>query len=162
MLYRFDVDRWIIHQLPPILRRTAIYAFLRVLLYPLKQLASIFLAYKENVDRQLAFNGFADMMQRFLNDIFFYPDGTIYITDVVDSAVELSFQEEGFSPVYMSFDDETPAASFYLASWPPGETVGQFVVHVPETLSEEEIATVRQWVEYYKFAGTMFTIETYE
>ena len=33
---------------------------------------------------------------------------------------------------------------------------------LPETLSEAEIATVRQWVEYYKFAGTMFTIETYK
>ena len=162
MFYHFDVDRWIIHQLPPILRRSAIYAFLRVLLYPLKQLAETFHAYKELVDRQLSFNGFSDMMQRFLNDLFYYPDGTIYITDVVDQVVALSFIEEGFDPVYMSFDDETPAASFVLASWPPAQTVGQFVVHVPETMSEADIATIRQWVEYYKFAGTMFTIETYE
>ena len=162
MLYLFDIDRWIIHQLPPILRRTAIYAFLRVFLYPLKQLANVFYAYKQDADRQLAFNGFSDMMQRFLNDIFFYPDGTIYITDIVDPVVALSFQDEGFDPVDMSFDDETPVSSFVLASWPPGETVGQFVVHVPEIMSEADIATVRQWVEYYKFAGTMFTIETYE
>ena len=161
MFYLFDVDRWIIHQLPPILRRSSIYAFLRVLLYPLKQMAETFRAYKELVDRKLSFNGFADMMQRFLNDLFFYPDGTIYITDVVDPVVALSFIEEGFDPVYMSFDDETTVASFVLASWPPGETVGQFVVHVPETMSAADIATIRQWVEYYKFAGTMFTIETY-
>lgn len=162
MFYRFDVDRWIIHQLPPILRRTAIYDFLRVFMYPLKQLAETFHAYKEVVDRQLSFNGFSDMMQRFLNDLFFFPDGTIYITDVVEPVVALSFIEEGFDPVYMSFADDDPPASFVLASWAPGETVGQFVVHVPETMSEADIAAIRQWVEYYKFAGTMFSIETYE
>ena len=114
------------------------------------------------VDRQLSFNGFADMMQRFLNDLFYFPDGTIYITDIVEPVLTLSFIAEGYDPVYMSFDDETDPASFVLASSPPGETVGEFVVHVPETLSEADIATIRQWVEYYKFAGTMFTIETYE
>ena len=106
MFYHFDVDRWIIHQLPPILRRTAIYAFLRVFMYPLKQLAETFYAYKLMVDRQLSFNGFADMMQRFLNDLFFYPDGTIYITDIVEPVLSLSFIGEGYEPVYMSFDDE--------------------------------------------------------
>ena len=119
MFYHFDVDRWIIHQLPPILRRTSIYAFLRVLLYPIKQMAETFRAYKELVDRKLSFNGFADMMQRFLNDLFYYPDGTIYITDVIDPVLSLSFIDEGFEPVHMSFDDESPAASFILASWAP-------------------------------------------
>lgn len=162
MLYLFDVDRWIIHQLPPILRRTFIYAFLRVLLYPLKQLAQAFYAYKQSVDRQLSFNGFNNSLGRFLNELFYYPEGTIFITDVVDPVVTLSFQEEGFGPVYMSFQDEDPAATFVLNSWAPGTETGQFVVHVPETMSEADIATVRQWVEYYKFAGTKFTIETYE
>lgn len=162
MFYHFDVDRWIIHQLPPILRRTAIYAFLRVFMYPLKQLAETFYAYKLMVDRQLSFNGFADMMQRFLNDLFYYPDGTIYITDIVEPVLSLSFIGEGYEPVYMSFDDEEDPASFVLASWPTDDTIGQFVVHVPESMSEADIATVRQWVDYYKFAGTLFTIETYE
>lgn len=162
MFYLFDVDRWIIHQLPPILRRKTIYAFLRVLLYPLKQLSQLLYAYKQRVDRQLSFNGFSNSLGRFLNDLFFYPEGTIYITDVVDPVVALAFQEEGFDPEYMSFQDETPDAGFKLNSWPPGETVGQFVVHVPATMSDADIATVRQWVEYYKFAGTLFTIETYE
>lgn len=162
MFYLFDVDRWIIHQLPPILRRKTIYAFLRVLLYPLKQLSQLLYAYKQRVDRQLSFNGFSNSLGRFLNDLFFYPEGTIYITDVVDPVVALAFLEEGFDPEYMSFQDETPDAGFTLNSWPPGETVGQFVVHVPATMSDADIATVRQWVEYYKFAGTLFTIETYE
>ena len=141
MFYHFDVDRWIIHQLPPILRRTAIYAFLRVFMYPLKQLAETFYAYKLMVDRQLSFNG---------------------ITDIVEPVLSLSFIGEGYEPVYMSFDDEEDPASFVLASWPTDDTVGQFVVHVPESMSEADIATVRQWVDYYKFAGTLFTIETYE
>ena len=84
------------------------------------------------------------------------------ISDIVEPVLSLSFIGEGYEPVYMSFSDETDPASFVLASWPPGETVGEFVVHVPESMSEADIATVRQWVDYYKFAGTLFTIETYE
>ena len=101
MFYRFDVDRWIIHQLPPVLRRQGVFAFLRALLFPLKQLVQTFTAYREAAMRQLSFNAFTIYLEKWLNDIFFYEYNDIYITDEVLQAPALSYQSETPDPVYM-------------------------------------------------------------
>lgn len=162
MFYHFDVDKWIIHLLPPALRKASIYAFLRCMLYPVKQLQQAFLAYKESIDRQLTYNAFNDYLERFLNGLFFFEYKAIYITDVEYTRASLSFESEAVNPVYMSFQDETPATALELSSLEPSAITGAFVVHVPAALSEADIATVRNWVNYYKMAGTTFTIEVYE
>lgn len=162
MFYHFDVDKWIIHLLPPALRKASIYAFLRCLLFPVKQLQAAFLTYKEGVDRQLTYNAFNDYLQRFLNGLFFFEYDAIYITDVVQDLTYLAFESEALSPVYMSFQDETPATALELSSKDPSIISGVFVVHVPAALSQADIATVANWVNYYKMAGTEFTIEVYE
>lgn len=162
MFYHFDVDKWIIHLLPPALRKASIYAFLRCLLFPVKQLQAAFLTYKEGVDRQLTYNAFNDYLQRFLNGLFFFEYDAIYITDVVQDLTYLAFESEALSPVYMSFQNETPATALELSSKDPSIISGVFVVHVPAALSQADIATVANWVNYYKMAGTEFTIEVYE
>lgn len=162
MFYRFDVDKWIIHLLPPVLRKRSIYAFLRALLYPVKQLQAAFLAYKEGVDTQLAHNSFTDFLERFLNGLFFFEYNAIYITDVENDRVFLSFISEGFAPVYDSFQGEDPEADITLNSFSPDKISGSFTVHVPAALSEEDIAVITNWVNYYRFAGTKFNIEVYE
>lgn len=161
MFYRFDVDRWIIQQLPPILRRPAVYAFLRALLFPLKQLLQSFTAYREAIDRQLSYNAFEIYLEKWLNDVLFFPAGTIYITDEVLPIVALSLQSEGNDPVYMSNADEDPATPLQLYSTPPDMIIGEFIVHVPTGLSDEQLAIIRQWVDYYKFAGTQYRIIEY-
>lgn len=162
MFYHFDVDKWIIHLLPPVLRKASIYAFLRCMLYPVKQLQSAFLAYKEGIDRQLTYNAFNDYLERFLNGIFFFEYKAIYITDVEYDRAYLALASEAVSPVYMSFQSEDPALALELSSLDPSAITGRFVVHVPAALSQADIATVTNWVNYYKMAGTEFTVEVYE
>lgn len=162
MFYLFDVERWIIHLLPPVLRKASIYAFLRCLLYPVKQLQEAFTTYKTAVERQLTYNAFNDYLERFLNGLFFFEGRAIYITDVEDDWAALSYQSEAVEPVYMSFQNESPATPLQLSSLNPNELTGEFVVHVPAALSQADIATVQNWVNYYKMAGTIFSIETYE
>ena len=162
MFYHFDVDKWIIHLLPPVLRRRSIYAFLRSMLYPVKQLQAIFLTYKEGVDKQLAYNSFSDSLERFLNGLFFFEYNAIYITDVVNERVFLSFASEGLSPVYDSYHGESPEAAISLNSFSPDNISGSFTVHVPAALSTADVATVSKWVNYYRLAGTTFNIEVYE
>ena len=162
MFYQFDVDKWIIQLLPPVLRKASIYAFLRAFLYPVKQLHSAFMAYKESVDTKLTYNAFQNSLERFLNGIFFFDYKAIYITDVEFDMAALSFEEEAVDPVYMSYYNETPATALELSSLDPSLITGEFVVHVPAALSEADIATVRKWVNFYKMAGTEFSIEVYE
>ena len=162
MFFLFDVDKWIIHQLPPILRRSGIYAFLRTMLYPLKQLQTAFLNYRSQVNRQLTYNAFQDYLERFLNGLFFFEGRVIYITDVKTEVAYLAYASESAEDVYMSFVNEDPSYSLNLSSVDPSQITGQFVVHVPAALTEADVATVTNWVNYYKMAGTQFTIEVYE
>lgn len=162
MFYHFDIDKWIIHLLPPVLRKASIYAFLRCMLYPVKQLHEVFMAYKTGVDRQLTSNAFTDSLERFLNGLFFFEYKAIYITEEEVDWTCLSFDDESADPVYMSFQNESPASALNLSSISPNTVTGDFIVHVPAALSSADIATVRNWVNYYKMAGTEFTIEVYE
>lgn len=162
MFFLFDVDKWIIHQLPPILRRSGIYAFLRTMLYPLKQLQTAFLNYRSQVNRQLTYNAFQDYLERFLNGLFFFEGRVIYITDVETDVAYLAYASESAEDVYMSFVNEDPSYPLNLSSVDPSQITGQFVVHVPAALTEADVATVTNWVNYYKMAGTQFTIEVYE
>lgn len=162
MFFLFDVEKWIIQQLPPILRRSGIYAFLRTMLYPLKQLQTAFLNYRSQVNRQLTYNAFQDYLERFLNGLFFFEGRVIYITDVKTEVAYLAYASESAEDVYMSFVNEDPAYSLNLSSVDPSQITGQFVVHVPAALTEADVATVTNWVNYYKMAGTQFTIEVYE
>lgn len=162
MFYRFDIDRWIIHQLPPVLRRPGVFAFLRALLFPLKELMQAFTAYREAAVRKLSYNAFEIYLQKWLNDVFFYEYDDIYITDEVLPVASLYQMYEFDVPYYMSFADEDSAAPFELYSTPPDDKIGAFVVHVPPVMTAADIAVVEQWVNYYKFAGTQFRIEQYE
>lgn len=162
MFYQFDVDRWIIQQLPPVLRRPGIYAFLRAFLLPLKQLMQTFNTYREAVDRQLSYNSFEIYLEKWLNDFFFFEMGTIYITDETLPVVKLSLVSEGNDPVYMSNEDEVPPDPLLLYSYPPDAIISAFVVHVPNSMSAADIAMVRSWVDYYKMAGVQYRIEIYE
>lgn len=163
MFYHFDVDKWIIHVLPPVLRKNSIYAFLRAFLYPVKQLQEAFLAYVTAVNTRLQYNASVVSLEHFLNGLFFFEYRAIYITEnEVDDQVFLAFASESEDPVYMSFSNEAPATPVVLSSLAPGNVHGSFIVHVPAALSEADRATVADWVNYYKFAGTEFTIEVYE
>ena len=162
MFYHFDIDKWIIHLLPPVLRKASIYAFLRCMLYPVKQLQDAFLTYKTGVDRQLTYNAFQNSLERFLNGLFFFEYKAIYITDVEYDRAYLSLESEAVSPVYMSFQDASPATALNMSSLAPSAVTGTFVVHVPAALSQADIATVTNWVNYYKMAGTEFSIDVYE
>ena len=161
MFYRFDIDRWILQQLPPALRRRTVFAILQAFLYPLKQLVQTFSVYREAVVRQLSYNAFEIYLQKWLNDLFFYEYNDIYITDEEIPVPTLSFINEGDAPVYMTFINEDPAVPLDLFSSKPDDRLGAFVVHVPPVMTAADIAVVEQWVNYYKFAGTQFRIEQY-
>ena len=161
MFFQFDVNKLIIQLLPPPIRKLSIYSFLQAMLYPVKQLHATFAAYKLTVDRKLTYNSFQNYLERFLNGIFYFDYKAIYITDEENSWTDLAYQYEGASPDYMSFQNEIPSSALELSSMNPDNTFGRFIVHVPAALSQADIATVRNWVNYYKIAGTEFSIEIY-
>ena len=136
MFYRFDVNKWILHALPPVLRKPVIYRLLKAMLYPLKALYDAFYLWKAGADRSLSANAFTGPLEHHLNSLFYLPDGEIYITDYRDAdKVYMARKEEIAEIVYAGVKGE---GIFYLPSMKPAALQGVFAVNVPEALASPE------------------------
>lgn len=161
MYWRFDAEKFAMHQLPPLLRTKGIYALIRCLLVAVVWISRQFSSYRESVVRRLAGNGFTANLEHVLNSSIGLKDGDIYILDKQSDKVYLHYQEELADNIYIGYADEGDI--FYLSSVLPDQIAGEFIVKVPLSVAtESNLATVRKWVEYYRYAGTSYRIETYE
>lgn len=159
----FDILRFALQLLPPVLRRTRLFALLRVLAGVPAGMAAEFRRYRQETLARLAANGQAASMEKALNDAFLLDGGGIFITtgDKRVWADSLLFPtEEGTMAVF-------PARAERAACVPdtpaPPEGQADFAVNVPSFLSDDgSIAEVRRIVEYNKPAGRTYTIKTYE
>ena len=148
-------------QLPPVLRRKDIYAFFRCFLKGIGWLQERFTAYRDDVTGRLACNGLTANLEKFLNDKLGFEAGTIYVTDYRTDNLYLSYYGEVADNIYASYQSEGDI--LYLSSTAPDKLAGGFAVMIPRSLaSERNLATIRQWVEYYRYAGTAYKIMTYE
>lgn len=147
--------------LPPHLRKPRLYALLKAMVAPIRDVYTRFTDYSDTVARTLNMNGSVIYLEKVLNDAFFLPDGEIYITDITYT-----------KPVYMHNSDDhfTPS---YLYNYDKGRTVvknkveenmeGAFKVNVPAYLDQDQyIRRIENLVNYYRPAGRQFKIEIYE
>lgn len=159
MIYRFDPNKWALHQLPPLLWQPRIYSLLKALLVGVCEVYDSFMAYKEDVSRKITYNGYTVNLERFLNKTF-YLENEITIEDYRNGNVFLHRDNENADEVYVSMKSE--GDEFLLPSSKPDDIIGGFKIIIPETLNtEDNLAIIRKWVEYYRPAGTSYKIETY-
>ena len=158
MFYRFDIEKWVLQVLPPVLRKPVLHALVKALIYPLKVIYGAFLVLKRNTDRTLSANAFTGALQHHLNRLFYLPEGTIRISDHIDEdKVYIAFREEVADTIYMSNEND-----LQLSSKRPAALRGVFVINIPESFNKpENIARITLEANYYKYAGTEFIIKTY-
>lgn len=160
MNYRFDIHKWLLLQLPLVLRKQRIYALIRCIAVGLNQVYEAFKNYSNDVVRRLENTSQVISLEKWLNDIF-YLDGDIIIRDYISDNVYLHYQDEVPEEVYLGFPDEQTVV--YLPSTSPSKLSGGFVILIPaELATEDNLKTIRKWVEYYRMAGTEYRIEIYE
>lgn len=162
MWKNFNLYAFAVKILPPILRKDVLKAFLWALLKPLDDIIDAFNALVRDSDRRLSHNSFTVYLENFLNDLL-NAHSRIYIADRIDDwSVYLSRREELMDyDVMTKKSEELP--TIVLPSERPGKLRGLFVVYIPAALdSEENRRLITRWVNYYKYAGTTYTIETYE
>lgn len=162
-MYRnFNLYAYAVRLLPPFLRKDVIKAVLRVLLCPLDAIITAFNGLIGSSDRLLTHNSFTIYLEKFLNELF-NVDGQIYITDFIDdTTVCLSKKEEMMDYDLMTLKSEE-LPTLMLPSERPGRLQGRFIVNIPGSLdTEENRKLITRWVNYYKYAGTNYTIEAYE
>lgn len=160
MFYRFDIIRWVLMLMPPVLRRPLAVALVSSMLYPAREIYDRFSGLKTDVDLQLTSNAFTIYLERYLNRLFYLTD-EIYISDFVDdNLVYFAFADEIADTVWVG--DKEDDGTLYLSSLKPDYMGGGFTVNIPEFLNKDEhVATIRRWVDRFKFAGTKYTIQAY-
>lgn len=160
MYWRFDARKFALHQLPPFMRKKGIYALIKCFLTGIDWVNSLFATQRETVAQQLNHNGTTMSLEKFLNDKFSL-SGEIYITEYQTNNTYIHMQGETAEDVYVGYKDE--GDTLVLSSVSPDKVSGGFAVNIPEALAtEENIAVIRKWVDYYRAAGTIYKIETYE
>jgi hypothetical protein len=163
MFKNFNIQAFCLKLLPPILRKDRIRAFLRVLLSPLESILARFRNVVVDTDVRLSHNSFTIYLEKFLNDLLDATERRIYIADIIDDfSVHLSMKDE--AAIYE--DSMTLKAedldTLIVPSEKPDRLTGRFGVYIPKELdSEINRRLIKQWVDYYKMAGTNYSIETY-
>lgn len=161
MFYRFDLNKWVLMVLPPILRKGLIYSLLKALVAPLQVIYERFEELRKKTDDTLSFNAHTMYLERALCRLLHLRDGSVYIKDFIDNdRLYLSFKHEINERNYIgsSSDDET----IYISSRRPVPLVGRFIIYIPTaSASDSNIAIVKRWTNFYKYAGTEFIVKTY-
>lgn len=156
MLHDFNIRQWISQQLPIVLRGKLLMELIWVMLKPLQDISDKYSEYAQLAELKMRHNGHTQILQHWINEQLHQPLGTIYISEFINNLQYLYYRDERAEGVYMSYENE--GDGLYLSSSPP-IVYGGFLVNVPEYLAtEENLATITQWVDFYKYAGTSYKI----
>ena len=156
MFYDIDIYRWAWLLLPPVLRRTRLYALLCVLLLPVHQMLNSFRSYRESAIRRVNVNGQVIYVEKALNDAF-SPEGRgIHITDTPDAAT-LIYPETEYTFV---IHEAGAAETAYVKAEGDAKYTADYVVNVPFSLALR-LEEIRAVVENNKPAGRSYEIKTY-
>ena len=160
MSLRFDANKWLLHCLPPVLRRRVIYALFSCCLQPIKAIYARYADYTSLINSQLTSRSYTGSLAAWLNSVFYLPEETIYIEDSIGDTNYLFFKNEVPEVKYLFTNKEGNAPYF---NYEPKETFDGFYIHVPARLATAaNIQIINKWVNYYKIAGVNYKIITDE
>lgn len=157
MWYRIDIFKFSAMLLPPVLRKSRIFALLKVLVCWFAQLQREFLVYREDARQRMALNGQVIYIEKALNDYFLLQNPDIYISDI--SSFQRTFyvpQDENTAHIY----DRDSLKVTYLSNGSENAQL-KFIVNVPSYLADR-IQDIRNIIDYNKPAGRTYTINIYD
>lgn len=164
-VYIVDYDKLIKLSLPTFLRGDIIYAWLKALLQPVKELYNAFVIYKDDAVYRVSHNGSVTLLQKVLNDKFDNSERRIYIKNV-EQTDALRFFTAAASKE-QPFNSNTRGAYIGFRSgigFDPN--AADFVVHIPieyqsadPTELEKFLIKVGSQLDYYKLFAKKYRIE---
>lgn len=160
MFYNFDIYKWGLLLLPPVLRRKKLYALLTVLLKPLYDVLQRFNDFREDSIQRMNINGQVIYIEKALNDRFMLEYREIYITDAGDP-MDASSVVYPDPEITMTVYGSGNASVTYLLGATEGKLGADFIVNVPSFLSDN-IDDIREIVEFNKPAGRSYDINIYD
>lgn len=157
MWYKIDINKFGVMLLPPVLRKSRMYAFLKVLLCWFGKLQNEFNEYREDARKRLGLNGQVIYIEKALNDYFGFESKEIYITDI--SSIQRTFYVPNDEDTAYIYDRDSLKVA-YLSNGSENAQL-KFIVNVPSSL-EDRIEDIRNIIDYNKPAGRTYTINFYD
>lgn len=149
----YNADAW--NNLPVRLRQSIMYAWLKVLIKPIIDLAALFGNNRAINLYILAHNSQVCYMEAALNDTFDDSGRGIYISDPVYADAIYLFEDAELKPVYMAMDAELPVVGYEapVYAFQDGEAYSglgvQFIVNVPVAVVFDT-DRMKALIDYYR------------
>lgn len=171
MRYRFDIIKFAVQLVPPVLRNRTVAALLRVMTLPLRYMYEQFVLHRGTVERRINTTAAVQYIEKALNEAFFLKDRQIYIISGSDGGfVFWHLKKEARDGIYMDFESGDA-----LVMRHDGEGVYDmsFTVYVPTFLCTslvadddefggENLRKIRNMLDLYKPAGKTYGIQLYD
>jgi hypothetical protein len=143
-MFNIDFNKFILQLLPLMFRRPVWYAWMKSLVYPVKEIYNQFIDFREAKKYQLNHNGQVFSMEDVLNDRFDNADRRIYLTDgLTKDRIYLYTREEDKSAFLPKF-------IYNRADY--ADSGVDFIVWVPNAIviTLEEMYELRAKVDLYR------------
>ena len=172
MWYQFDIFKFAVQLVPPILRCKILIVFLDVITLPLRYIYNNFLSHREIVNKRLNITAGVQYNEKALNDVFFLKNREIYIlSNESDGIMYWHYESEQKENIYMALENEEQPLYFRFQG--EADYKASFTVYIPTflctSLDEEEdeyngenLRTIITWLNYYKPTGKTYSIELYD
>lgn len=154
MWYKIDWDKLILLLLPTFLRKPVMFGYLRALITPIASLHYRWSRIREDNLKKLKYNGQRCYLRGALNDRCDFELRRIYIDEVPEPNLNYIYQPGENLDYYLD--------TMYLdLDFTEGGEIVDFVVYVPNDIMNK-INEIKATLEFYKLAGKLYKIQTYE
>lgn len=155
MWYKLDINRFGHQMLPPILRSPVLSAILSVLLLPLVDMYSRWVAFRAQQQLFLEGNGQALAMRMALVKRYRLREDDVAIVDAQERDVYLYRVHEDYLPTYLNAE-----RGAYLHQLSQGRLEPDYTVLLPDFLELQD-RDIRDLLERYRPAGRRYDIKYY-
>lgn len=159
MWYNFDVKKFALDMLPPILRKGVLSSLILALLVPLVWLYARFRLMQQECLEKLSANGQAISIEEVLRKRFKLRKGDIDIVDAEEQRVVLYYAHEGNKTQSLLLERER-SKDIYIRYMDEGRSTPDFYLYIPDFLEKEE-AEILRILAQYKPAGRRYKIVYY-
>ncbi len=157
--YDVNYDRLVWQLLPVRLRKVVTYAWLKVLVAPVKYMQGLFLAFRRGNLYKLQHNGQVCYLEAVLNDSFDPIARRIYISDPPYVDPKYIYRENELKPLPVYRISEALPVYIYASSELFTESTA-FIVNVPSAVSFDP-ARMKALIDLYKLVGRIYTINVF-
>lgn len=155
MWYKLDINRFGHQMLPPILRSPVLSAILSVLLLPLVDMYSRWVAFRAQQQLFLEGNGQALAMRMALVKRYRLREDDVAIAGPEDEQIYLYRKSEGTQPIYLS-----TSTGVTLGRRGEGRIQPDYIVLVPDFLEGYD-RELRDLLNHYRPAGRKYKLKYY-